>query len=174
MNIYILAACALGMPFFCFAEDPKPAPKERTIDFHRHEIYSLGGTVTAVNKETITISPEGKPFVTLTFHDRLAAGGIQKHAGPAKSYLVSDVKEGDLVSLSTITENKQLYCVEISIWERPGGLVPPGQIIDKKHPFHERRNAENAFRDKGTPIPEHLIPTFPSAPKADPVPEKKK
>jgi hypothetical protein len=172
MNIYILAACALGIPFFCFAEDPKPAPKERTIDFHRHEIYSLGGTVMAVTKETIMISPEGKPPVTLTFHDRLAAGGIQKHACAATSYLVSDVKVGDLVSLPTITENKQLYCVEISIWERPGGLVPPGQIVDKKQTFHDVRNAENAFRDKGTPIPEHLIQVAPQLPNQ--VPEKKK
>ena len=167
MNITIFTACALVVPFYCFAEDPpKPAPKERVIDFHIHEMEFVGGTVVAITKESIMISPEGKALVTIPFHDRLAAGGIQKHACAGCSYLVGDVKVGDLVSLSTIIENKQLHCVEISIWERLDGLVPPGQIVDKKQPFHERRNVENALRDKGTPIPEHLIPMAPTIPKS--------
>ncbi len=61
-----------------------------------------------------------------------------------------------LVCLYTILGSKQTFCRGVSISERPGGLVPPGQIVDKQKPYHDRRNAQIAFRDKGTPIPDHL------------------
>ena len=60
--------------------------------------------------------------------------------------------------MGVITENKQVYCVDIGIFERPEGLIPPSQVVDKERPWYQWQNAQIAFRDKGIPIPEHLKP----------------
>lgn len=56
----------------------------------------------------------------------------------------------------SLSDDYALCCADIRIVERPGGNIPRGQIVDKLCPYHERRNAEIALRDKGTPIPESL------------------
>lgn len=60
--------------------------------------------------------------------------------------------------MGVITENKQAYCVDIGIFERPEGLIPPSQVVDKERPWYQWQNAQIAFRDKGIPIPDHLKP----------------
>ena len=148
--------------------DEKPsATPARKLDFEIHERERSYGTVLAVTKTSILICDERKGPVSFPFHDRLAAGGVHKKVCAASSYRASDIKVGDLVISGLMTENKQVFCVDLSIRERPGGLVPPGQVIDKKYTYHERLNAELAFRDKGTPIPEHLKDYPPSMPRLD-------
>ncbi len=144
------------------ADAPAPAKAERKIEFGAEETKGVCGTVLAVTKDSILLAPTGNGPVTLPAHDCLAAGKVHKLVGHPCSYLLSDLKPGDIVALDTYVENKQTYCVAIQIFERPGGLVPPGQIVNKKKPYHEVRNADIAFRDKGTPIPEHLKPKMPA------------
>ena len=86
---------------------------------------------------------------------------------------MSDVEVGDFVALGVITESKQVFCVDICISERPGGLIPPSQIVDKEQPGYQWQNAQIAFRDKGTPIPEHLKPKVPTVPVEKKDPPKK-
>lgn len=151
-------------------------PKEtssRKIDFDLIEKKQDCGTVLAVTKDSIMIVNRGKAPVSYPFHDRLAAGTVQKKAGQSSSYLASDIKVGDLIGVGLVNENRQDFCVDLSICERPGGLIPPGQIVDKKMPWHEWQNAQIAFRDKGIPIPERLIPKTPPPLKETKDPPKK-
>ncbi len=168
-NMYrtLLCASALCVCSVVSAAEPDPPTVKRKVDFDSRETDRVGGIVLTVSNDTILLTTEGKAPTAYPFHDCLAAGKIHKLVTDPRSYLASDVKVGDVVSISTHVENKQVFCVEISIWERPGGLVPPGQIVNKKMPFHERRNADIALRDKGTPIPEHLKPVAPTAPPPD-------
>ncbi len=138
------------------SEDKQPVKPERKTSFNGTELGSAVGTVLAVTKDSIMIAKEGGGPTTYPAHDFLAAGKVHKLVTPANSYLLSDVKVGDIVDLRTFVENKQTYCVSICIDERPGGLVPAGQVLAKKKTYHEVRNAQIALRDKGTPIPDHL------------------
>ena len=153
------------------ADGQQPVQAERQTSFGVGLTGSAEGTVLAVTKDSILITMEKGPPATFPFHDFLAAGKVHKQVRPATSYLASDVRVGDFVDLDTIVENKQTFCVAINIWERPGGSIPAGQVIAKKETYHEVRNADIAFRDKGTPVPEHLKPTFPALP---PPPDKVK
>ena len=118
----------------------------------------------AITKDSILISEVGKAPASYLFHDRLAAGTVHKLVVAATSYRVSDIKVGDLVTLGLVKENKQNYCIDLSVRERPGGLVPPGQAVEPGAGFtyYRWQNAQIAFRDHGTPIPEHLKPQVPS------------
>ncbi len=138
-------------------EKPNETPT-RKVDFGPLEQKLDCGTVLAITKDSILIVDRRKPPVSYPFHDRLAAGTVHKKVTESMSYLVADIQAGDLVSLGVITENKQKFCVEIGIHERPGGILPPGQVVDKERPWYQWQNAQFAFRDKGTPIPEHLKP----------------
>ncbi len=144
------------------AVDEKPV--ERKTSFDVSETGSAEGIVLAVTKHSILISIEKAAPQLFPLHDFLAAGKVHKQVRAANSYLAADVRAGDIVSLETIEENKQTYCVSIQICERPGALVPAGQIVELKKSYHDVRNARIAFRDKRTPIPEHLNPTFPIVP----------
>jgi hypothetical protein len=144
------------------ADDKPPAKGERKTSFNFGGTELIGGKVLAVTKDSILIAPErGKP-TTYPAHDFLASGKVHEKVRPANSYLLSDVKVGDYVHLDTIVENMQTFCVAISISERPGGLIPAGQVVAKERTYHEVRNAIIALRDKGTPIPEHLKPKIPA------------
>ena len=135
-----------------------PVQSTRPVDFGLAQRESTYGQVLAVTKDSILIcEPEKKP-ASYPFHDRLAAGTVHKKVVEATSYRVADIKAGDFVSLGLVKENKQDYCVDLAIRERPGGLIPAGQIVNKDRPAYQWMNAEIAFRDKGIPIPEHLKP----------------
>jgi len=140
------------------AEDKQPAKPERKTSFNGTELGSAMGTVLAVTKDSILMTVEKGAPKTFPMHDFLAAGKVHKLVMPADSYLLSDVKVGDIVDLRTFVENKVTYCVSICIHERPGGVIPAGQVVHKERTYHEVRNAKIALRDKGTPIPEHLKP----------------
>jgi len=138
------------------AEDKQPAKAERKTSFNGTELGSAFGTVLAMTKDSILMTVEKGAPITFPMHDFLANGKVHKLVTPANSYLLSDVRVGDLVDLRTYVENKVTYCVSICIDERPGGLIPAGQVVEKKQPYYEWRNADIALRDNGTPIPDHL------------------
>ena len=156
----LLPACASGPGPICaqivrarwkLDLDPK-------LDFDGSELVQTAGTVLALTDAEITIRDERKTVVAYPFHDRLADGIVHKKATEANSYRRYDVRVGDRVTLGLATENSKVFCVELSLTERPGGDVPAGVVVDQKRPWYQCRNAEIAFRDKGTPIPEHLKP----------------
>ena len=147
------------------ADKPTETPT-RKVDFDFGDVKLASGRVLAVTKTSILIDCQntggGKGPTSFPFHDRLAAGTVHKKVAEASSFRVCDVEVGDWVSLGTTTENKQVYCVDIFISERPGGFVPPSQVIKKERPWYQWQNAQIAFRDLGVPIPEHLKPKVPS------------
>ncbi len=138
------------------ADDQPTKSTKRKVEFGVEETINVEGIVLAVTKDSLLLTPTRKAPITLPAHDCLAAGKVHKLVRGPRSYLLSDLKPGDFVCVDTYVENKQTYCVAIQIYERPGGLVPPPQVIDKKYPYHDCQNAFLAKRDKGTPIPDHL------------------
>lgn len=165
----IITAAVLGLVLNTAVAGNTPAkPTEKQVDFDTVELKSTYGQVLAVTKDSILIcEPEKKP-ASYPFHDRLAAGTVHKKVVEATSYRVSDIKAGDFVSLGLVKENNQDYCVDLAIRERPGGLLPPGQVVNKERPWYQWKNAQFALRDKGTPIPEHLKPRAPPPPPPTP------
>ena len=146
------------------ADEKPPVQEVRKTSFDVSETGSADGIVLAITKDSILITMEKGVPKTFPLHDFLAAGKVHKQVRACNSYRLTDIKVGDSVELDTIVENKQTYCVAICIYERPGGLIPAGQVVAQKKTYHEVANARIAFRDKGTPIPEYLKPTFPIVP----------
>ena len=173
----ILAACAAGPGLFHaqillarwkLVLDPK-------LDFDEGEVVITAGTVLALTDAEITIRDKQKTVVAYPFHDRLADGIVHKKVTEANSYRRYDVRVGDRLTLGLATESSKVYCVELSITERPAGDVPAGVIVDQKRPWYQWQNAQVALRDKGIPIPEHLKPKLtPELPKETNDPMKKK
>ena len=161
----LTTTCAAILIGTLYAEDTPPAKPVRKTSFQVNETRTVEGTVLAVTKTSILIKKyKGLP-TTYPAHDCLAAGKVHKFVRSANSYLLADVQAGDTVYIDTVVEDKQEYCVAIQLTERPRGLIPAGQIVDKERPYHECVNAFRAFRDKGTPIPEHLKPVIPTVSK---------
>ncbi len=161
MNLkYLLSVALLACPTALLTAEEKPPPKrERAIDFNGTQTRSTVGIVLAATKDSIMIvdtEDKEKCVTTYPAHDRLAAGTVHKCVTPGFSYLLTDVRAGDIVLVETFIEAKITYCVAICIHERPGGTIPPGQLVRKTKPYHEVRNAKIALRDMGTAIPEHL------------------
>ncbi len=162
MRTLYLTMAMLTLAQSLSAADKPIETSTRKVDFNSGDRDRgwASGKVLAVTKTSILIVPEledRKPPTSFPFHDRLASGTFQKgRIGETSTYRVCDVEVGDLVSLGTFTENKQVYCVDIGIFERPGGLIPPSQVVLKQRPWYQCQNAQIAKRDKGTPIPEHL------------------
>ena len=162
MKLTLAMICALTATSIAGRAE-EPAKPVRKTDFSPTETVHVGGTVVAVTKDAITMGPEKKAVTVYPAHDRLAEGKFQTSVSAGTSYLLTDVKVGDYIWLETVVVNEQTFCISISIWERPGGLVPPGQVVEKGlKTYHTVRNADIAFRDKGTPVPDHLKPKFPS------------
>ena len=165
MSRLTICTCSIALlSTFVVAQEPGKPP-DRKVDFKINETVPVEGFVLAVGKDTIFMTREGKTPGVYTVHDCLAAGKVHKLTRDANSYLLADIKVGDMITVDAIVENKQPFCVAISISERPGGLIPPSQKPDPKLPYHEKRNAKLEKRDNGTPIPEHSIPKLPIVPK---------
>ena len=153
------------------ADKPAEAPiRKMDFNFGDRDRDSTAGKVLAVTKTSILIIPEEKkPPTSYPFHDRLASGTFQKgQVGESRTYRVCDVEVGDIVVLGTFTENKQIFCVDLGIFERPGGLIPPSQVVTKERPWYQWMNAQIAFRYLGIPIPEHLKPRALPPPRKNP------
>ncbi len=140
----------------------------------------LGGIVTSVRQDAITVSPGNSAETKIKFNDRgqviaqavnlspprppitlklsktLSSGEYSMQAGIAGSYRIKDVKVGDQVVLSISHVNKEVTCTTICIQRRPGGKVPPapGDSSRNPHPWHERCNALQDLELKGSPFPE--------------------
>ena len=178
MRLVCTTVAILLVSALSYAADKPQEPPKRKIDFDASELKFASGRVLAVTKTSIMIKVEnsGTPsgVKTFPFHDRLASGTFQKGiVGESSTYLPTDVQAGDIVSLGVITENKQVFCVDISIGERPDGLIPASQVVDKERPWYQWMNAQIALRDKGIPIPEHLKPIKIPPPPKTPDPLKK-
>ena len=165
----IITAAVLSLMLSTAVAGDTPAKLiEKQVDFDAIQLKTTYGQVLAVTKDSILICELEKKPASYPFHDRLVAGTVHKKVVEANSYRVSDIKAGDFVSLGLVKENNQDYCVDLAIRERPGGLIPAGQVVDKERPWYQWKNAQIAFRDKGTPIPEHLKPRAPPPPPPTP------
>jgi hypothetical protein len=141
---------------------------------------SFDGFVTAIDKESITITwearrserygygPDGKwglqkiiinkaqPPRKFVACEALAAGKFKRHplAGPEATYRLTDVSVGDSVWVGYIRLNGVDIAEDICITRRPGGLVPPAPGEDPKEPdkWHDRRNAYEFLITKGVTV----------------------
>lgn len=148
--------------------------------------WTAGGTVTAVDRSSITIAvgaqliwshprPGEDPipcaFPRIIPGSReprrfmasapLALGGIAyRWLGDSRGYRLSDVRVGDVVLLDSYRINGVDMCRNIEISRRPGGRIPPvpGERADGYIPYHIRRQAVLDWGEKGIPIPEKYRP----------------
>ncbi len=122
----------------------------------------LSGHVLAVTKTAIMVAPnEGKLGVTtVPFHIRLAMGSYNLLDSSGFAYTRSDVKVGDIVTLRNMKFEQILYCVSLSICQRPEGKVPPSRNYWKGEwqPYHQTIEMARAYNEKQIPIPYHLHP----------------
>jgi hypothetical protein len=152
------------------------------------------GTVTELTKTTITLQFEDDPPKCFPVSAILAAGDIPMqprpipnrlqspyHVNPIEMYRFTDVKVGDLITISYSKVGGVVTCEHICICKRPGASVPPlpkeaeelrhpatqwklqhpGQPIPKTLaefpppiPWHEMMNAHWNLEDRGIPYPE--------------------
>ena len=138
-------------------------PSEGKWDFApaNPTIY-LSGHVLAVTEFAITVAPnEGKVGVkTVPFHNRLAMGSYNLLECAGFAYSRTDVKPGDIVILRNMTFNKILFCISMSICERPGEKVPPSRKYWKGEyqPYHHMAEACLAWHKNKVELPYHLHP----------------
>lgn len=148
------------------------------------------GTVTAVDKESITVADVGKiitryipvpgqpdreevtiippqPPRRFIAHGPLAKGGYLEHGSPASQYRLSDVKVGDKVFFDWWRFEGTDYVHYVRIDRRPGGRVPPSpaEKPGEENPWHEKANAYQDLEEKGIPLPEKFRPTRAVPPK---------
>jgi hypothetical protein len=117
-------------------------------------LTSPTGDVTVLRRAD---QPQRKFFVD----EALAASRHTPDLGTGYTHWLSDVRVGDEVYIRCCKERNDGLCYAISILRRPGGRVPkmPGEPDDVDAPFHERMNAFQDFEEKGTPIPDRLLPS---------------
>lgn len=150
------------------------------------EIGSCGGTVTAVDKGSITVTAEPKkieqysakgklekiiivpaqPPRKFTAVGPLAEGGYLKDGVPKAQYRLSDVKVGDKVFFDWVRFGQVYQVHYVGIYRRPGGRVPPspGEKPGEEKPWHEYAQALQDLEEKGIPLPEKYQPKLPPMP----------
>lgn len=199
-----LASCERPAELANIEGNGAPAPKPLRPDFSRKsKRYSVTGAghvgsvkVRAVGKASLTLfidtnyaplDVKGWQVRELPVVDMLANGDIQEWAGDAYAYGISDVQVGDIikVGLRPDDEDGLVYVYEISIVERPGGVVPPsrrpGQLVHcpptqfhaSDCPYHVVQNVRNDLA-AGRPVPEALLRFtghLPKLPPANAVPD---
>ena len=161
----------LPAPKWCPKNGPLPSPGDHA--------WEWWGQVVAVDRVSLTV--------------RDPAGGRLRHFmvrhalleprppgfGARTGYRLPDVKRGDIVNLGYTRTDGVDTCMDIVIYRRPGGKMPPVPGEDPQAPFHhhERMQAYQDWEEKGTPIPpEHLpagrgmlaVPYPPEAPSPRP------
>jgi hypothetical protein len=155
---------------------------------------ALGGFVTAIGEDSITIRPGESKETAIRFD---AAGRVAAEVTtviPARppikialsktlmdgeagmpaphSYGIKDVKVGDRVVIDLSRKHGVTTCVAICIQRRSGGRVPPapGERPGNPTPWHERCNAEQDFEEKGIPLPEKFKPGSEKTPEPPGIP----
>lgn len=130
-----------------------PAAHGRDVNDIRNE-----GKVVAVAKDSITILVDGEKNPTkYPAHEALNSGRVIYWEGDPTCYLLEDVKVGDEVSVGTGTIKDTTFALYISIRKRPDGKIPPSRNPNTNQPWHELMQARIDFKEKGIPIPEHLL-----------------
>jgi len=158
------------------------------------EININGHSIAAVSAistwETLTLTDASNAITTFRRVDqplwRLeASGGLAaREISPcidgrmvpsSETYRLSDVRVGDIVSLTVNRENRTNICDTVCIMRRPGGRVPPapGEPADEPRKFHEGMQALQDQEEKGTVIPRKPGEGLPEAKGATPPPPKK-
>lgn len=172
---------------------PLPAPLARApyaglplLAPGAQEHDTCGGTVTAVDKGSISVAAEAKkieqynakgefvkaiiipaqPPRKFTAVGPLAEGRFLKDGSPWAQYRLSDVKVGDKVFFDWLRFGNVYQVHYVSIRRRPGGRVPPspGEKPGEKNPWHEKANAFQDLEEKGIPLPEKYQPKLPPKP----------
>lgn len=119
----------------------------------------IKATVVDVSDEWIEVQVEGKKgVVRYPAHELLASGAVCHWQSDSSCYLLADVKKGDEVVLAvgTVDKNKGEECFFLSIRWRAGGKIPPSRKPSEPNPYHERRQREVEYEDKGEYTPEEL------------------
>jgi hypothetical protein len=120
--------------------------------------------VTAVDKSSITLRGTGEKEPM-----RFPAGGVLVGERPISSYggfgyPLADVRVGDIVCIETVHIDGADICVEVIIYRRPGGKIPPwpgDDVPGVRIRRHERNQAYQDWEEKGIPIPEKFRPVDP-------------
>ena len=129
--------------------------------FQGNETTDVYGIVTGVaGKDVIAVVAKNdtEPVSYQTYF-HLKSGKVWPGVKEPRGYRMQDVREGDHVRLSIYTEEKQKFCVDISVQKRPGGRVPPSWVEDPnfkliaKIRYHEWMNETNDLKDFGIPRP---------------------
>jgi hypothetical protein len=88
-------------------------------------------------------------------------GGIADGPGDKPTYLLNDVRTGDVVSITTATTRKgDEFTLSIIIERRPGGRIPrlSGEVFNESSgELHLRYQAYQDWEEKGTPIPQRFL-----------------
>ena len=170
-----MVVCSLAEP--TRGREPELAPPPRRILNQVDEFpHIFMGRVAAMTGQTITLKPEGyikfttqlstgeayelvsvykqdntKPPRTFVFHRDLLRGIVER-----RHHKIADVQPGDVVWIDCRRLEGVDFCIEIEIWRRPGGRVPPAfgdNVESPKLRVDNFRNAEQAQE-------EMLIATF--------------
>ena len=84
-------------------------------------------------------------------------GGNPDGIGNADTYLLGDLKVGDVVSVDTyLTSDREVLCAQIQILRRPGGTIPQGTYMGLRNTNDTNQlehQAEQDWEEKGVPIP---------------------
>ena len=114
--------------------------------FENGDIQHIEGFVWLVDGNdaiAIQITSEAKKEVkSFPTYYHLRAGRSRPGVSEAGGYRLKDVRVGDIVSIGLVSEGKQQFCVDICIFKRPGGLVPPSPVVNPelKVRYHDMRN----------------------------------
>jgi hypothetical protein len=126
---------------------------------------SYHGTVTAVDRNSITIlPPDGTKARRFPIVKELAEAIVPPGSRLSDDiYLPSDVRVGDRVKINYCDDWRDGLCFEITILRRPGGRVPPGyaQFVGPPETnirHHEFMNALQDREEKGIPLPAKYDP----------------
>lgn len=145
----------LPVPKYCPKNEPRPFPGDRGGVWW--------GQVTAVDRISLTLRSSGDERLRyfMVRHNLLEPrpAGFKGRTG----YRLPDVKSGDVVLLQYDRNNGSDTCIDIMIYRRPGGTVPPLPGEDPKAPshHHEVMQAYQDWEEKGIPIPPEHVPWTP-------------
>jgi hypothetical protein len=142
----------------------KPRVKNITEGVSCNDIH--WAVVEMIDADGMTVVQKLKDNKTLTHKlvpvDHLKGGKVLDNMTANDSYLWSDVKKGDTLSLQVLKDDADglTYCLAISIRRRPGGKLPESQKPEKD----ERYAADKVLNDitNGEDVSdEELLKTWP-------------
>jgi hypothetical protein len=134
----------------------------------REKTVTIDGTFTRLYKEdplpggaikkTLISYDDGPNPRTFTFHPNL----LRPVPWFNTEHRPADLRMGDIIIIEVSHEDPRVeYCVSIEIHRRPGGRVPPAigdeSISNPRYRWDNRRNVEQAWEERGVPIPAEYL-----------------